>query len=258
MRENDTDSLFRGSDLVLAFSLLSRLPVRTFANPSEAGWQRQSEAVWAFPIVGAVLGSIGASVVWATMQIGLPPIVAAGLALTIMILCTGAMHEDGLADCADGFWGGWTREQRLEIMKDSQIGTYGVLALILITALRWIGYGALLTHGLAGIVAAAALSRGVLPGIMAALPHARADGLSRSVGRPERRIALIALAIGFTIAALGLGWGALGATALAIAAATVCAALARNKIGGQTGDVLGASQQLSELAVIMFLIAQTG
>lgn len=258
MRENDTDSLFRGSDLVLAFCLLTRLPVRTFANLSESSWQKQARAAWAFPIVGVVLGSLGAAVAWVAMQIGLPPMIAAGLALTVMILCTGAMHEDGLADCADGFWGGWTREKRLEIMKDSQVGTYGVLALILGTTLRWIGYSALLTDGLAGIVAAAVLSRSVLPGIMAALPHARPDGLSRAVGRPDRQIALIALAIGFVISALILGWGAIGATALAIVATAGCAALARNKIGGQTGDVMGASQQLSELAVVMFLIAQAG
>jgi len=215
-------------------------------------------AVWAFPIVGAVLGGVGAALAWGTMQLGLPPVMAAGLALVIMIICTGAMHEDGLADCADGFWGGWTQEQRLAIMKDSQIGTYGVLALILTVGLRWIGYSFLLTQGPAGIIAASALSRSVLPAIMTALPHARADGLSRTVGQPSQRTALFTLAIGLVIGVLSLGWGAVGATVMAIVAASACAAVARNKIGGQTGDVLGASQQLAELAVILFLVARVG
>ena len=100
------------------------------------------------------------------------------------MITTGAMHEDGLADTVDGLWGGWTRDRRLEIMKDSHIGTYGVLALIVSAGLRWSVLAGLLTLGAGPVVAIAVLSRASMPALMAALPNARGDGLAHKVGAP--------------------------------------------------------------------------
>ena len=121
-------------DLPLALSLLSRLPVPV--DHSRAG-ERAATAAWAYPLVGAGLAGLTGGLAWALSAAGLPPGPAAGLVLVAQVMLTGALHEDGLADSADGLWGGWERERRLEIMRDSRIGAYGVLALGLSLLLRW-------------------------------------------------------------------------------------------------------------------------
>jgi adenosylcobinamide-GDP ribazoletransferase len=165
------------------------------------------------------------------------------------------MHEDGLADTADGFWGGFTTERRLEIMKDSHIGTYGVIALVLSLLVRWAMFTTLVSNGaiLAPMVAAATLSRTPMVGMMALMPNARRGGLSASVGRPGVPVAGLALAFALLIA-LPLA----GAASLPVLLATALPAIglvlvANRKIGGQTGDVLGAGQQLVEIAVLAVL-----
>ncbi len=184
---------------------------------------------------------------------------AAGvLALATGIILTGAMHEDGLADCADGFWGGWDRTRRLAIMKDSQIGTYGVIALILSLFLRWLALNTLLT-GSAGpltFIAIGALSRAPMAVLMVALPNARGAGLSARVGRPTGQTAALGVGVAICLGVLGLGWGIVGAALILVIADGVVALIARSKIGGQTGDVLGAAQQISE--VVLLLLISTG
>ena len=103
--------------------LLTRLPVGWLATSAEPA--RLADAVWAFPVVGAVVGAIGGAVFWVCARLGMPPAVAAVWTLASMLLVTGALHEDGLADTADGLGGGRTRERKLEIMRDSRIGTFG-------------------------------------------------------------------------------------------------------------------------------------
>jgi len=172
--------------------------------------------------------------------------VAVGLVIQVMI--TGAMHEDGLADTADGFWGGWTPARRLEIMKDSHIGTYGVIALVLAFLWRWALWSALLGVAPFALVATAALSRAPLPALMAALPNARDTGLSHTTGRPTRTTAAISGVIA-TFIALGCVGPLATLTGLAVVAlvAITLGMLAKSKIGGQTGDVLGAAQVVAEL-----------
>jgi adenosylcobinamide-GDP ribazoletransferase len=178
------------------------------------------------------------------------------LLVTVQIVLTGAMHEDGLADTADGFWGGFTPERRLEIMKDSQIGTYGVLALIVSIGLRWLALTAVLaTIGVWAPLGLALLSRAVMPVLMFSLPNARNSGLSQSVGRPSAVLMFIGLCL-----ALLTSVAIIGICTVAIAAAmgltTVSIALiARAKIGGQTGDVLGAGQNIAELTGLLVLLA---
>ncbi|TGD66502.1 adenosylcobinamide-GDP ribazoletransferase [Tabrizicola sp. WMC-M-20] len=226
-----------------AFGLLSRLPFPQTRHHRPA-------ACWAWPMVGLVVGAMAAVAGWGAMAIGLPVGLAAALVLAVGAMTTGALHEDGLADTADGLFGGWTRDRRLEIMKDSHIGSYGTLALLLVTLAAWSALTALLAAGaFPAIVAAAVMSRVPMAVIMAVLPHARADGLSRTVGRPSGLAALCAVAVAMLITGpLGLVAGVMsGAAAVA---ALMVALFAKARIGGQTGDILGASQQMAGLAAL--------
>lgn len=249
MRKYD---IFR-RDILLALVLLTRLPLPHL--PPHA-FHRQARAVWAFPLAGLAVALPAAGLAALAAALGLPASVAAGLALAVMALLSGAMHEDGLADTADGLWGGFDPARRLEIMKDSRIGAYGVLALIFGIGLRWSALAALLP--LAGawvLLPLAMMSRAAMPVLMAALPNARAGGLSRTVGRP----AVLGCGLG-AVLAIVLSLPLIGASALAVAIAMAAAAAglgaaAKAKIGGQTGDILGAGQQLAEIAGLLTLLA---
>ncbi|MCG7627781.1 adenosylcobinamide-GDP ribazoletransferase [Epibacterium sp. MM17-32] len=239
-------------DAVLALVLLTRLPLPHLPKDSFA---RQSRAVWAFPLAGLVVGGLASVMAMAALAVW-PPAVAAGLALAVQILVTGAMHEDGLADSADGLWGGFDRSRRLEIMKDSQIGTYGVLVLVLSLGLRWLTLSALLAAGMIWApVALAVLSRATMPVLMASLPNARGSGLSQSVGRPTWGAVLLGGALALLLGLLSLGAPMLLAALVLIPVVAGMRALARAKIGGQTGDILGATQQISEIAAGLTLLA---
>lgn len=239
-------------DVAVAFALLTRLPLPRLPD---AAFARQARAVWTFAIVGAVVALLAGGLGWGALALGLPGVAAAGLVLTTQIILTGAMHEDGLADTADGLWGGWTPERRLEIMKDSAIGTYGVLALILSLGLRWSALSLLLAGGIGPIIAAGALSRGLMPVVMTALPHARANGLSHGVGRPGWGVSSLACGLGLAIALGVCGLAVLLPIGMACAGVAMLTLIARAKIGGQTGDILGASQQVAEIACLLgFLI----
>lgn len=231
-------------DLASAFALLTRLPV-------PAHRAQGARAAWAWPVVGATVGGIAAAVAWLATAAGLPPGPCAALVLAAQALMTGALHEDGLADTADGLMGGHTRARRLEIMKDSRIGSFGALAVMLVTLARWSALAALIGGGsLGALVAAGAISRAPMAVLMAALPNARPSGLSHLVGRPAAHIAALACGLALTLVVLITGAGAL-LTALYAAPLVLALALAaRARIGGQTGDILGASQQLAEAAAL--------
>ena len=252
MAQDDT-RLFRPQDIAAGFALLTRLPVPV----AEAAFARGAATAWSYPLVGAVLGGGAGGLGLALLALGLPAMLAAGLSLAALVVVTGAMHEDGLADSADGLWGGWERARRLEIMKDSHIGSYGVIALVLSLGLRWMALAWLFEAGLAlpALIAAGALSRAALPVLMHAMPHARADGLSHSVGRAPFDTALLAVCLGGTLALLSLGLTALPLALVLALAIWAVAALARAKIGGQTGDILGAAQQVGEITVLLMLTA---
>ncbi|WP_424980152.1 adenosylcobinamide-GDP ribazoletransferase [Leisingera sp. S232] len=252
MQKND----IQARDFLLALVLLTRLPLPHL--PPQA-FQRQAKSVWAFPLAGLAVALPAALCAALALTVGLPAAIAAGLALTAQVLLTGAMHEDGLADTADGLWGGFTRARRLEIMKDSRIGAYGVIALILGLGLRWSALSALLaTAGVWPLLALAMLSRAVMPVLMAALPNARTTGLSQGVGRPRALPCLLASGLAILLSLPLIGSAVFG-TALAMAAATLgLGALAKAKIGGQTGDILGASQQVAEISGLLALLIICG
>lgn len=239
------------SDVLSAFALLSRLPL-----PNHQGTGAAS--AWAWPLVGAVLGGCGAALASAALWLGITPGVTAALVLALGAMLTGGLHEDGLSDTADGLYGGWTKARRLEIMKDSRVGSYGVLALLLVTLARWSALTAVLVYGghWAALVVTGAMSRAPMALVMALLPNARGDGLSHATGRPAPATALVALALAAGIAALMTGWAAVSLVFAALGAAILLAFLALRKIGGQTGDILGATQQLAEVACLAVLSAQ--
>lgn len=247
MNSADT-ALMRLSDVLVAGALLTRLPL---PHAPHAAFDRQARAGWAYPLVGAALGGLAGCVWLLAAWVGLPVMVQAGLALTALALMTGALHEDGLADTADGLWGGHDPARRLAIMKDSHIGSYGVLALVFGVGLRWFAFAA---AGPWALVVGASVSRGTLPALLCALPSARADGLAHSVGAPPRATALLALAIGAGLGCAVYGMLALAAIFVACLVTAGLGLLAYRKIKGVTGDICGAAQILAELAVLLVLI----
>jgi len=243
------------ADLKVALIFLTRLPLRHEGQIAEGELGR---ALRAGPLVGLLVGLVGAAAYWLASLLALPPLLGGLVAVGATILLTGALHEDGLADMADGFGGGRDRTRKLEIMRDSRIGSFGVLALVLSVGLRAGALAALATPLAAGaaLVAAHAVSRAVLPAAMIALPPARDDGLAAASGRPAAIHAATALIVGglLSLLALGPGPGSVGLLAGAVAAVLVIA-LARAQIGGHTGDVLGAIQQAAETTVLLAAVA---
>lgn len=253
MRENDSRLVVPG-DVVIALALLTRLP-----GPPPDPARAPGRAAWAYPVAGLVAGGLAGLAGLVASMLGLPAPLAALAALAALVMLTGALHEDGLADTADGLWGGWDRARRLEIMRDSRIGSYGVIALSLSLTARWAALWLLFDTGAAvavsGLMAVAALSRATMPLVMAALPHARRGGLSHSVGTVPRETAALGGLVAVVAALVLLGWEMPGAVLWAGLAALAVAALARARIGGQTGDILGATQQIAEIAALFSLAA---
>lgn len=246
--------LIEAGDLPAALGLLTRLPVRVDGDRAAA---RGAAAAWAWPLVGLPVALLACLAGQLALWVGTSPAVAAGLALATGIAVTGGMHEDGLADSADGLWGGWTVARRLEIMKDSRIGTYGVLALILATGLRWAALTPLVAAGnlWPALIATAVISRLPMVVLMGALPPARATGLGASVGQPSARTAALAglLTLAAALPFVGLRVVPVG---LAVLLATgTLGLIARARLGGQTGDILGASQQVAEVTTLIVLAA---
>ena len=237
-------------DIAAALGFYTRLPV-PHAGSRDRGFAKTQ---WAAPVAGAAVGFAVGLAIWLALALGLPPSLAAAAGLALGVALTGALHEDGLADTADGFGGGASRKHKLAIMRDSRIGSYGVLALCLSLLARWAALTALaqtsVAAALVAAVAAHAGSRAVLPLFMACLPSARADGLSAGIGHVETRTVLAALALGLALLMPG---GLAFALASSLAVAFVLLLLGRlalAQIGGRTGDVLGAAQQAGEIAIL--------
>lgn len=223
-----------------------------------------SRACWAAPVAGALIGLIGGAVLSLSATLMAPPMIAATTAVCALAFITGALHEDGLADVADGFGGGRSREQKLAIMRDSRLGSYGALALCLSTLLRVSALATLLQpgafHAVAALIGASALSRalGLVP--LVRLPAARSDGAGFSAARPSSPAMRMALFIGVVLAfAPALTGASLAHAVMAVGAAFAAAAavisLSQRQIGGYTGDVLGAAQQATEIAFLVVLSA---
>jgi adenosylcobinamide-GDP ribazoletransferase len=260
------------NDLRLAFLLLTRIPV---VSRGQMLMGQAARAAWAFPIVGVVVGAAGGLVFLGANHLGIGLAGATLLAISVQVLITGALHEDGLADTADGFGGGRDREQKLAIMRDSRIGTYGVVALMLAFGLRFSAINELANSLISTsdeydqtvsntsavavtLIAAGALSRVAMAAVWYLLPPARSDGLALSCGKIPLA-SVIAAGLVSSLVTFGLldgeSWG------VTIAAVAVAAffmyALAKRQIGGHTGDVLGATQQIAEIAALLAISAVT-
>lgn len=239
----------RWVELWLAAGFLTRLPVPQI----EGTGADLAQASWAFPLIGVVVGAAGGAVFAISDHLGLPLLACGLLAIAATMLITGALHEDGLADSADGL-GGRDAAAALAIMRDSRIGSFGVLALILSVGLRGAALAGIADRPLVfqALIAAHAVSRGLLPVVMLWFDPARVDGLGASAGRPTPPVATAAAAIAFILALLALGIGrGLAAFLLAGAAAIAVAALAHRRLGGYTGDILGAAQQTGEIVMLL-------
>jgi adenosylcobinamide-GDP ribazoletransferase len=213
-----------------------------------------------FPVVGALIGAAIGLVCLALRATGLPDLASAALALGAGMILTGALHEDGLADVADGFGGGRDTAAKLEIMRDSRLGTYGAVILLVSFAAKLSALAALPDAQVVyGMIAAHALARGVLPVMSLNLPYARKDGLAANAGQPGTTVAMVAIAIALIVALLVLSWANTFWAALVTALSALAMAwLAKRQIGGQTGDVLGAAEQVAETAVLLLLSARFG
>jgi adenosylcobinamide-GDP ribazoletransferase len=242
-------------DLRVAVALLTRIPM---PHPDGALPPNIARCERLFPLVGAAVGAVVGLVDLALLAAGLPALAAAALALGASALLTGALHEDGLADLADGFGGGRDRAAKLEIMRDSRLGTYGALILLVAFVARMSALAVLSPAAIVpSLIATHALARGPLPLMARTMPFARPDGLGQSAGRPEPMTVAIAVAIALAIALLCLpaGTALMAATVTALTASTVTV-LAWRQIGGVSGDVLGAAEQVAETAVLLLLAAR--
>ena len=242
------------ADVRVALLFCTRLPIPNAAPVIGADIAR---AGWAFPVAGAIVGLIAAGVYWLAGLAGLPSLPAAGLTVAATLVVTGCLHEDGLADVADAF-GGHTRERRLEIMRDSRVGTYGACALSMSLLLRTAALASMAAPAVAApvLIAAHTAARAGMPLFMALVPPARVDGLSAGVGRPLPVSIAAAVLLGVIALFVSLGPAAgFFAIVLLAAALALLAWLCIRQFGGQTGDVLGAVEQLGEIAILLVAAA---
>ena len=257
-----TDFLNWRQDVVDCIAFFSRLPVPPLLGEISQGMPKFSRSSRALPVVGMLLAIV--ALVPATLfdffalTAPLPSLLLAAITIATMVIISGGLHEDGLADVSDGFWGGHTIARKLEIMKDSRLGSYGALALMLSLLIRvsilsylFENYGV----PIAGIafLTASLVSRVPILHVWYTLPPARLNGLSASLGQPSKQaygtsILLALLATGLLIVpTFGLLAG-VSACILVVGSSYMVVKLSRHHIKGQTGDVLGASQQLGEIA----------
>lgn len=258
--------------LVVAIQFLTRLPVPSLKH-YESQWLSQSARY--FPLVGVLVGVVNVCAWWLASR-WWPPAVSVGIMLTASLLLTGAFHEDGFADSCDGFGGGVTREKVLEIMKDSRIGAYGAMGIFMMLGLKWTILVAMPVVMMPLVVVAAhSVSRWCATSLIWRMHYARTAGKSKpaaeSLGGAEWLAsgvigavavgALVLFGTGFDTAALAeyspvqvaaaMGVAVLSSACVAYVAAVYC----RQRIGGYTGDCLGAVQQVTEAAFLLGSLA---
>jgi len=235
-------------DLKAAAIFFTRAPIVHSGELTLADLRRAWRAV---PAVGALIGLVGGIVFALAHWLHLPALAGALLAVLATAGLTGALHEDGLADVADGLGGG-DPDRRIEIMRDSRIGAYGALALAFSIGLRTAALAAIAGPGgaILALIAAHAISRAAIPAVMSRFPPASEEGLGAGAGTPERLAVAVGFAVVLALIALGPAAG-VWALIAAAAAAIAVAALAQRLLRGYTGDVLGAVQQAAEIAVLL-------
>jgi adenosylcobinamide-GDP ribazoletransferase len=245
-------------ELKSALVFLTRLPP-SLLGADETAQPNFTTASRIFPLAGAIIGVIGGLALLLCAMLGIPSLLAATVAVGVIIALTGALHEDGLADTADSF-GGHTLQEKLAIMDDSRIGTFGAAALIVSILVRITALGAIaarnpVTAALV-LMAAESASRAAMVRMWHDLPAARVRSLSTDTGSPDYNATLVALAIALVVTLVlalpTVGWRpTLLASVLAVAAAYGAIRLVANTLGGRTGDTLGACQQVTLAAFLI-------
>ena len=235
--------------MLAALQFLTRIPITLRREPS-----LERTVAW-FPLAGALIGAIvGATA--AGLWFVVPPLLAGVLAVVVGLLVTGAFHEDGLGDIADAFGGGWTVERRLEILKDSRHGTYGVAAMCATIVVRMVALGSLTGpwQMFTAAVAAHTMGRVAAVAMAGTMRLATHSGLGADYGRGTTRSrAAVGSCSGLVNTAVAVGWHAAPLAIAAVVALLVVGTLARRKIGGISGDVLGATEQVAECLCLVVL-----
>ncbi len=236
-----------------ALGYFTRVPV-----PRWVGFEHTylNAAARYFPLVGAMVGGVGALVYLGALRV-FPPGVAVLLSMVATLVLTGAFHEDGLADCADAFGGAYARDDVLRIMHDSRIGAFGTIALVIALALKWQALAALPpSHAASTMIAAHAASRFFAISYLATLDYVHAEGKAKPVAQRMIPASLVPAAV------FGLAWLAWLDAALACLTIALLAALRFafgryfvKRIGGYTGDCLGFAQQVFEIAIYLTVLA---
>ena len=237
-----------------AVRFFTRLPVPGWVGHSAEALNHSARY---FTLVGLIVGLIGA-LVFALTSFFFPKTLAVLLAMAATILITGAFHEDGWADMVDGFGGGWTRERTLEIMKDSRIGSYGAIALVLLLLAKFMALVELDMLLIApALIAGHALSRLCATSVMHFLDYARDEGKAKPLAT---RISLGELAVAGTFGLIALvllpPLSVITGVLLAAAATAWLTRKFHRRLGGYTGDCLGATQQLAEVAFYLGLLCR--
>ncbi len=257
-----------GEEVLLAWTLLTRIPAPRFQLRTRANL---GSAFWAYPLIGAAIGVIGGAVYAIAIELGMGMLSPVAMALAAMVLATGAFHEDGLGDFMDGIGGGQTRERKLEIMRDSRLGTYGVMALVtffllsttLLFELENTGWQPTVGGFASVLVCVAAFQRAAIGLPLILLKPVRSDGLAADTPRPRSRIVALGILIATLLSVVLLG----PAATLVLFAASMLTALGMSwltwqQLGGRTGDALGATACLagvvSVAALVVFGNAQSG
>jgi adenosylcobinamide-GDP ribazoletransferase len=238
-------------DLKIGLLFSTRLPL---SQSIPIGGADIARASWTLPVVGMLIGLLGALVYWIAFRFNLSPLVGAALAIAATLAVTGCLHEDGLADTFDGFGGGSGRERKLQIMRDSRIGTYAACALAMSLVLRVGALSSLAGPGRVALalIAAHAGARAMMPLFLRMVPPARPDGLSAEAGRPAQTSVMVAALLGFVSLLLSLGVAkSIVALVLLLIVLGVMRRLCLRQIGGQTGDAAGALEQIGEIVVLL-------
>jgi len=232
--------------MLTAVQFLTRVPVPGWVGHGPA---QLDQAMRYLPLVGIAVGLVGAAVL-ALAAVGLPRPVAALLSVVATLLLTGALHEDGLADTLDGLFGGATREDALRIMRDSRLGTYGAAGLALTLGLKVAALSAL-PAATPALVAGHAASRFLVVCVLSRLPYARADGKAAPVAGGVGITELAVAGVCGLLPMLALEGRAMPALLLAAGSAWGITRWFRRRLGGYTGDGLGAVQQVTELTILL-------
>ncbi len=237
--------------LTVSLGLFTRFPVTSHKHDISLG-----KTVWAWPVIGILIGLFTGICAEVLNSLVLPPEISALLILALLVVSTGGFHEDGLADTCDGLWGGRTPEKRLEIMKDSRIGVFGVLALILTLLMRWILLKILFESGflISPLVVVCTTSRVAIVPFMKILPNARRSGLSSAIGNIPLWSVGICVLISLIPIFIFLGPIGFLPVVSGLLITIPIYYFAKKLLHGQTGDVLGTVQQLTEIGILMSIV----